>query len=171
MYNIVGIISFLIIAIIIICIDLDIKYKVGLITILALAGFAFHSFMIPEKKKVEPFNDDQYVSHYGQDNTIDQYGQFYVDCPKCGRARVIQEKDNLHKTGDIYGNPTFCLHGCKDGINNDTVSVYNDKYIDKDQVFCYGCPLDNETKAFYRNYMNFPYDNGPPGTGTYINEH
>lgn len=92
-----------------------------------------------------------------------QLGNFYVDCHKCGRERLIQEKEDLNKECDYNNEGNYCKSNCKDKINN-SMSFYNNAYIDKNQINCYNCLLDEDSQKYMRNMKNFPYVNGPPGT-------
>jgi hypothetical protein len=94
-----------------------------------------------------------------------QLGQFYVQCNKCGRDRIVEEKRKSKKQHMVQ-NKGYCMNGCKDTVGN-TMSFYNKKYIDTDQIFCYNCLLDKDSHQYVRNYRNFPYVNGPPGTNEF----
>lgn len=94
-------------------------------------------------------------------------GHFYVDCPKCSRSFVKPcGKTNQSYQSETCTSPTCIIMPYAHQPEN-TMSFYNDNYVDKDQTFCYNCLLDNDTKRFMRNYLNFPYTNGPPGTNTF----
>lgn len=86
--------------------------------------------------------------------TRGKLGKFLVDCDDCDNKKY-QYVDS------------YCKNDMNDNLNNfknSTMSFYNDKYIDKNVIYCYNCLLDNETNLLMRNYKNFPYINGPPGT-------
>lgn len=92
-------------------------------------------------------------------------GQFYVPCHKCGRERIIEEKKKS-RGSCLKHNEGYCMDNCADRTK-DTMSFYNEKYIDTDQIYCYNCLLDRDTQLYQRNYKNFPYVNGPPGTNKF----
>lgn len=100
-------------------------------------------------------------------------GRFYVNCHSCGRKRVIEELyGRKPKTGcDMMDNENkkcnskFCKEDCPSCKNrfNNTMSFYNDNYVDTDQIFCYNClldryfPPDGVTKTpFAKNYIYWP---------------
>ena len=161
-------------------------------------------------------------------------GQFYVDCPKCGRMGqkqkqlppnvrygpisckskgcgcantntrpYIQEVStpcyacNAHpcrcgryqtKGPDVkykgcHGckgckrcegntNRSYCTDRCVDTIGRDTVSLYNDKFIDLSETGCYNCALDIGAKIEQTalNYRELPIVNGPPGYSVYLDK-
>jgi hypothetical protein len=59
---------------------------------------------------------------------------------------------------------------CADNIGRDTVSLWNDDYIDLDNKFCYNCALDLKSKvldtAMTQRELPSP-TNGPPGYSVY----
>lgn len=79
-------------------------------------------------------------------------GHFYVKCNKCNNNK-LNTRNNC--SPELQFNK----------INK--LSFYNDHYVDTDVSYCYDCLLDNDTKSLMRNYRNFPYINGPPGTSTF----
>jgi hypothetical protein len=95
-------------------------------------------------------------------------GHFYVKCGKCGRQGVLDKISDVSKT---------CHDGCPYVSDNEThgktedwrepMSFFNNKYIDTQQISCYNCLLDTETHRMIRNYKDYPYVNGPPGTNSF----
>ena len=83
-------------------------------------------------------------------------GNFYVDCDKCGRDRILEDR-NTNKQKRKFQNDK------KHNIE-DSMSYHNNKYIDmKNQ--CYNCLLNNTSLT--RNYKDFPYVNGTPDTNSF----
>jgi hypothetical protein len=91
-------------------------------------------------------------------------GNFYVKCHACGRKRILQDRKKIcNRCSDT----AYCLDSCKEG-QNEKMSFFNNKYIDKDQIFCYNCLMDNDhnNRYFLKNYVYWPSMkdpvNGPP---------
>lgn len=110
--------------------------------------------------------------------------QFLVKCGRCGRQGILdniaetmknppdcpyslgQYDSNQYNGDEMYGKAQSC-YGCPDEKCNETMSFFNNKYIDTEQIFCYNCLLDTDTHMLIRNYEDFPYVNGPPGTNSF----
>lgn len=111
---------------------------------------------------------NNYVERFGRsgdritklNNTRGTLGNFHVACHKCGRSRIIDEKIKMNHVKH------HVKHNIKNKTNG-TMSFYNKKYIDTDQIYCYNCLLDTDTQSYLRNHNNFPYINGPPGTNKF----
>lgn len=93
-------------------------------------------------------------------------GRFYVNCHACGRRRIIQELyGNRHRRTGCGCNKDgkgFCSDVCKQR-GEKTMSFYNDRYVDKDQIFCYNCLRDRYIPSdgvsftpFAKNYVYWP---------------
>lgn len=82
-------------------------------------------------------------------------GNFYVDCHKCDRNRILDSDNNKQ------------LRTCtKDKIYNDTEGMrYYSKYIDMGNN-CYNCLIDN--RLITRNYKDLPSVNGISNTNSFI---
>lgn len=81
-------------------------------------------------------------------------GTFYVDCHKCGRDRILE--DNNKQIRKFKQNKKHDI--------TDSMSYYNDKYIDmKNQ--CYNCLLNNT--SLKRNYKDYLHINSTPGTNSF----
>ena len=91
-------------------------------------------------------------------------GNFYVDCHLCGRARILEDRK---KVCTSCSNRSYCRDTCKEH-QNESMSFFNDRYVDTDQTFCYNCLLDSthNDRYFLKNYVYWPdVDdpvNGPP---------
>lgn len=79
----------------------------------------------------------------------------------CGKCNSANNDGGSHKS--------YCIKDCADNIGRDTVSLWNDGYIDIDQIFCYNCMLDLKSKVLReaRTYRELPPVNGPPGYSVY----
>lgn len=125
---------------------------------------------------------------------IGKLGQFYVNCKGCGRKKIIQEQIHRPLRYRSFGadscpiqnnylrenkdSSRYCVQDCvrdyvqdcSDNIGRDTVSLWNDDYIDTDQIFCYNCALDLKTKVLQeaKTYRELPASNGPPGYSVYL---
>lgn len=79
----------------------------------------------------------------------------------CGKCNSANNDGGSHKS--------YCIKDCADNIGRDTVSLWNDGYIDIDQIFCYNCMLDLKSKVLReaRTYRELPSVNGPPGYSVY----
>lgn len=94
-------------------------------------------------------------------------GRFYVKCHDCDRNRAIEEKKR-HESPSPHKN-LYCMTKCCDRTKtNDTMSFYNNKYIDTDKIFCYNCLGDDKTHKLVRNFRTFPAINGPPDSDNMI---
>jgi hypothetical protein len=93
-------------------------------------------------------------------------GNFYVDCHPCGRARILEDRKKVC-TGDSNSSRSYCRDTCKER-QNESMSFFNNRYIDTNQTFCYNCLLDSthNDRYFLKNYVYWPdIDdpvNGPP---------
>ena len=101
-------------------------------------------------------------------DTRGKLGRFYVDCPPCGRARILEDRTNILKE-QLYRQKTKQkIYSQKHNEPNKTMSFYNTKYVDKDKIFCYNCLMDNvdNEKHVIKNYVYWPSFedpvNGPP---------
>jgi hypothetical protein len=67
-------------------------------------------------------------------------------------------------------NRSYCIKDCADNIGRDTVSLWNDNYIDTNEIFSYDGPLDLKSKieSSALNYRELPAINGPPGYSVYL---
>ena len=151
---------------------------------------------IQKKQKQENFTSDKkngkIVSYADRRDKIlnklnkenGYHGQFYIQGYGCGRNRLNYDQkydkfqknnlphydENLEKIGASLYPDCNCSYTtkCKPGIkDHERLSFYNDNYFDTDAIFCYNCLLDEDTKNILRNYRNFPYINGPPGTNSF----
>jgi hypothetical protein len=79
-------------------------------------------------------------------------------CTKCNSGNNIQGS-----------NRSYCIKDCADNIGRDTVSLWNDDYIDTNEIFCYNCALDLGAKVENRALAlrELPAINGPPGYSVY----
>ena len=75
----------------------------------------------------------------------------------------------LFRSSDRGVHKSYCIKDCADNIGRDTVSLWNDNYIDTEEIFCYNCALDLKSKVESRalNYRELPAINGPPGYSIY----
>lgn len=97
-------------------------------------------------------------------NRRNNEGRFYVNCHACGRERVMQElygKDTRPKKNNDSQNK-YCIDDCGFRSNN-TMSFYNNNYVDSDNIFCYNCLLDNyfppdnvTMTPFAKNHIYWP---------------
>lgn len=85
-------------------------------------------------------------------------GNFYVNCHKCGRDRILEDKQNIKQH--------VCISNANQHKIEDSMSYDNNKYISNENQ-CYNCLLDNNNLISIRNYKDFPYVNGSPGTNFY----
>jgi hypothetical protein len=114
-------------------------------------------------------------------DTRGKLGNFYVNCHPCGRKRILEERHKLHR--DILNSSTsyttsctgsgytkckgMCTGACKER-EHETMSFFNNQYVDKDHIFCYNCLMDNVHNDRYlaKNYVYWPSIsdpvNGPP---------
>lgn len=96
-------------------------------------------------------------------------------CDKCAfkeTQKVIYEdgcSSCNSANNDQDSHRSYCIKDCADNIGRDTVSLWNDGYIDIDQEFCYNCLLDLKSKVLReaRTYRELPPVNGPPGYSVY----
>lgn len=88
-------------------------------------------------------------THHGND----------VGCTKCSSGNSDK---GVHRS--------YCIKDCADNIGRDTVSLWNDNYIDTNEIFCYNCALDLKAKVQNQalNYRELPAINGPPGYSVYL---
>lgn len=110
-------------------------------------------------------------------------GHFLVNCGRCGRQGILDKISEVSKSspdcpyatdqynggqynGDEMNGKAQSCNGCNHKCN-DTMSFFNNKYIDTKQIFCYNCLLDTDTHMLIRNYQDFPSVNGPPGTNSF----
>lgn len=120
-------------------------------------------------------------------------GDLYVKCEPCNRKAKLLESNpykrcpnncncntcnsncNNKKMDKVFEryhrekvHPIF-LNGkcdsCRDNIARDTVSIWNDDYIDKTEVFCYNCLSDSDLNKWNEEMIirELPAINGPPG--------
>lgn len=102
-------------------------------------------------------------------------GHFYVDCHPCGRERILEDRKKTC-TGDpslsqssqsSQLSRSYCRDTCKER-QNESMSFFNNRYVDIDQTFCYNCLMDrtHNDRYFLKNYVYWPdIDdpvNGPP---------
>lgn len=91
-------------------------------------------------------------------------GNFYVECHKCGRQRILHDRKKI--SINCYDR-SYCADLCAKS-KNETLSFYNNKYIDSNQISCYNCLMDNANneRYFVKNYVYWPNIkdrvNGPP---------
>lgn len=95
-------------------------------------------------------------------------GNFYVQCHKCGRGRLLEDRQQKELAKNLcpgclsgVSKDGFCLGNCKQK-EHQTMSFFNKQYIDTDQIDCYDCLLDRHAQLTIRNIMDFPPVNGPP---------
>ncbi len=128
--------------------------------------------LTPRQKRLNFLNKDR-----------GKIGHFLVNCGRCGRKGILdkisevansnpdcpynldQYNGNQYNGDEMYGKAQSCP-GCPKKCN-ETMSFFNNKYIDTEQTFCYNCLLDTDTHLLIRNYKDFPYVNGPPGTNSF----
>jgi len=147
-----------------------------LITILFILFILYLLFLLFGQNNKETF--DSFKSRRERVDELNALrgtlGNFYVNCPPCGRKRIIQER--LQRQSDELNKYMLEIDrekcACKNKYNQ-TMSYFNDKYTDKDQIFCYNCLMDNadSERYFIKNYVYWPdIDdpvNGPPTTPAY----
>ena len=90
----------------------------------------------------------------------------------CGRYKAVGP-DNNHNHNHNHNNhnkDVYRCNNCSDIIGRDTLSLYNDNYIDVNNVQCYNCALDLRAKVEEKaiNYRELPASNGPPGYSIYL---
>lgn len=112
------------------------------------------------EQRIEELND-----------TRGKLGNFYVNCHSCGRKRILEERHKLRRDilnsrqSGLYAGS--CTGSCKDR-EHETMSFFNNQYVDKNQIFCYNCLMDNvhNDRYFTKNYVYWPNlndsVNGPP---------
>jgi hypothetical protein len=134
---------------------------------------------------VEGFNNtEQNINRLNSTRGKDR--QFYVHCKECNRRAKLLERNpyaftrakcdsctwNEYQHNTRYNHPKIhplllnrkCV-SCRDNIARDTVSIWNDDYIDTSQIFCYNC-LSDEGLNKWNNELTtaeLPAINGPPG--------
>lgn len=81
-----------------------------------------------------------------------------IGCTKCSAGN-----------SDSGVHTSYCIKDCADNIGRDTVSLWNDNYIDTNEIFCYNCGLDLKAKIENAalNLRELPAINGPPGYSVY----
>ena len=101
-------------------------------------------------------------------------------CSRCNHKRCPMAK--VHHGTDVgctscsSGNSdrgvnrSYCIKDCADNIGRDTVSLWNDNYIDTNEIFSYNGALDLKAKIEQAalNYRELPAINGPPGYSVYL---
>jgi len=91
-------------------------------------------------------------------------GNFYVKCHPCGRKRILEDRKKACRK--CYDR-SYCSDPCTER-KNETMSFFNNKYIDSNQISCYNCLMDdaNNDRYFLKNYVYWPSIkdpvNGPP---------
>lgn len=139
-----------------------------------------------EDSNLIPFERESRINKLN--NTRGKLGNFYVNCHSCGRKRILEERHKLQsdvlRSCQSYrtpctgrgvtncgnsGNETkgTCTGSCM-GREHETMSFFNNQYVDLNQIFCYNCLLDNvhNDRYFLKNYVYWPSIsdpvNGPP---------
>lgn len=81
-----------------------------------------------------------------------------IGCTKCNSGN-----------SDRGVHTSYCIKDCADNVGRDTVSLWNNNYIDTNEIFCYNCGLDRRAKIENAalNYRELPAINGPPGYSVY----
>lgn len=120
--------------------------------------------------------------------TRGKLGNFYVNCHSCGRKRILEErhklKQNILKNCQSYSTPcqgSDCKGTCQgtsrgtcqgtcQGREHETMSFFNNRYVDKNQIFCYNCLMDNvhNDRFFSKNYVYWPKTNDPVNGPPYV---
>lgn len=128
--------------------------------------------LTPRQKRLNFLNKDR-----------GKLGRFLVNCGRCGRQGILDKiaevsksspdcpyaldwyNDDQYNGDENQGSANRCP-GCPKRCNQ-TMSFFNNKYIDTAQTFCYNCLLDTDTHMLIRNYKDYPSVNGPPGTNSF----
>lgn len=89
----------------------------------------------------------------------------YKECNGCKGCKRCEGSQRSAKR-------SYCADRCVDTIGRDTVSLYNDKFIDLSETGCYNCALDLGAKIEQTtlNYRELPIVNGPPGYSVYLDK-
>jgi hypothetical protein len=140
----------------------------------------FESFESLRQKRIYNLNKDR-----------GKLGNFYVQCHKCGRAGLLEEKEKSlqanekkcfkfkNYSADSCPGSVTSIPGAKDSCTstcehckekNQTMSFFNKQYIDMDQAFCYNCLMDAQDKAKaydvpYEANLLRNFNNFPPVNG------
>jgi len=153
------------------------------ITLLVILYFLLFVDQRSDNKKSDVFSEtENFQSSNDREQRIKDLndtrgtlGNFYVNCHSCGRKRILEERhklqrDKLHSC-QSYRTPCTgsgtCIGSCK-AREHETMSFFNNQYVDKDQIFCYNCLMDNvhNDRYFTKNYVYWPDltdpVNGPP---------
>jgi hypothetical protein len=115
------------------------------------------------------YKPDHYYGEHRRDRCSDCN---HTGCPKAKASHGTDVGCTKCSSGnsDKGVHRSYCVKDCADNIGRDTVSLWNDNYIDTDEIFCYNCALDLKSKveSAALNYRELPAINGPPGYSVYL---
>lgn len=92
-----------------------------------------NSFQTRRQQKIKELNDGR--------NTE---GRFYVNCHKCGRDRILDDRFNNLKRRELE-QKEMCIKPCTNTPEK-SMSFYNENYVDSSKIFCYNCLIDEDEK-------------------------
>jgi hypothetical protein len=89
-------------------------------------------------------------------------GRFFVNCPSCGRNRILDDKmDKIdNKINNVIRKCKFCTRPCIKDIEK-KMSFFNQHYIDSDKIFSYAGNLidaDEKNASFVQSFGRHPYE-------------
>lgn len=169
--------------------SVDTLVQITLLVILYFLLFVDHCNDNEGSCVFDPENTEGFDSYKNREERIKdlndtrgKLGNFYVNCHSCGRKRILEERHKIQqdilRSCQSYRTPCTgrgCASGCKGTCTgsckereHETMSFFNNKYVDKDQIFCYNCLMDNvhNDRYFTKNYVYWPTIrdpvNGPP---------
>ena len=123
---------------------------------LLLVVDSFYSFDYEDYQNIYKINERKKRIDW-LNSSRGKLGTFYVKCDDCNKIPVVKD-DNI-----VPSDENGLMNGTTKGPWG-KIALFNDDYVNVDQISCYNCLLDDHAKITVRNYQDLDSipSNGPP---------